>query len=86
MMITNDFAFTKINGSEVEIIIFHENHVYCIPNSKKKTIYNPSFPIKTLFPSNTHTILPQRVGFYALQDYFLLFPLTLAVSGLGCAL
>ena len=37
-MIKNDFAFTKSNGSELEMLIFHENHVYRIPNSEKPFI------------------------------------------------
>jgi hypothetical protein len=74
-MINNEVSFTKINDSEFELVIFHENHVSCIPNTE--TIYSFSFPIILNFT------IPISVGFYALRDYLPLFSLTLAVSGLG---
>jgi hypothetical protein len=39
-MITNEVSFTKINGSEFAMLIFHENHVSSIANSEKKFINN----------------------------------------------
>ncbi len=40
-MITNDVSFSKINGSEFAILIFYENHVFCI--AKSTLFLNPHF-------------------------------------------
>jgi hypothetical protein len=45
-MITNEVFFTKINGSEFAMLIFHENHVSSIANSEKQFII-PHIPIQS---------------------------------------